>query len=136
MSGVSETSLDADVDVSFLTKTWLRDEHQDIINDLILPGFEFKKLDRSIKWGFGLGVLHRSSLKLVVRTPALTPTHIELLQLSCGKSSYYFVLIYRPLSSSVSGFLDEFEYLVISLAIFPGQLSVLFDFNLHLDDPM
>ena len=136
MSVVSETLLDADADVSFFIETWLRDEHQDIINDLTPPGFEFKKLNRSVKLGCGLYVMHIISLKLVVRTPAVTPTHFELLQLSCGKPLYYFVLIYRPPSSSVSGFLDEFEDLVTSLAILPGRLLVLGDFNPHLGDPL
>ena len=72
VSVISETLLDADADVSFLAETWLRDEHQDFKNDLTLPRFEFKKLNRSVKRGGGLGVLHISSLKLVVRTPALT----------------------------------------------------------------
>ena len=36
---ISETLLDADAsNVPFLTDTWLRDEHKEIINDLTLPG--------------------------------------------------------------------------------------------------
>ena len=137
MAVISETLLDADAsNVPFLTDTWLRDEHKEIINDLTLPGFEFKKLNRSVKRGSGLGALHRSSLKLVVRTPALTPTHFELLQLLCGKPSYYFVLIYRQPSSSDSGFLYEFKDFVTLLANLPGRLLVFGDFNLHLDDPL
>ena len=58
-------------------------------------------------------------------------TDTELLQLSCGKPSYY-----RQPYSSVSCFLDEFEDLVTSLAILPGRLLVLGDFNVHLDDPL
>ena len=58
VSVVSEILLDVDDDVSFFTETWLRDEYQDI--DLTLPGFEFKKLNRSVKRGVGLGVLLRS----------------------------------------------------------------------------
>ena len=44
VSVVAETIIDADADVSFLTETWLRSYHQDIVNDLTLPGFELKHL--------------------------------------------------------------------------------------------
>ena len=128
--------LDAAADITFFTETWLRDEHQDIVNDLTQPGFEFKKLNRSQKRGGGLGVLHRSSLNLVVRRSAVTPTHFEVLQLSCDKPSYYFVLIYRPPSSNTSDFLNEFEDLVTSFAIIPGRLLILGDFNIHFDDAL
>ena len=89
---------------------------------------------RGNETGPQLGVLHRNSLKFV-RTAAVTPTHFELLQLSCSKPSYHFVLIYKPPASSVPGFLDEFENLVITLATTPGRQLILGDFNLHLDDP-
>lgn len=56
VSVVSEMLLDAAADITFFTETWLRDEHQDIVNDLTQPGFEFKKLNRSQKRGGGLGV--------------------------------------------------------------------------------
>ena len=59
-------------------------------------------------------VLHRNSLK-VVHTAAVTPTHFELLQLSCSKPCYHCALIYKPPAYSVPGFLDEFEDLVSSL---------------------
>ena len=85
-----------------------------IINDLTLPGFELKHLNRLGKRGGVLCVLHRNSLKFV-RTAAVTPTHFELLQLSCSKPCYHFALIYKPPASSVPGFLDEFEDLVSSL---------------------
>ena len=65
----------------------------------------------------------------------MTPTHFEFLQLSCSKPSCHFVLIYKPPASSVPGFLDEFENLVISLATTSGRLLILGDVNLHLDDP-
>ena len=134
VSVVAETIIDADADVSFLTETWLRSDHQDIVNDLTLPGFELKHLNRLGKRGGGLCVLHRNSLKFV-RTAAVTPTHFELLQLSCSKPCYHFALIYKPPASSVPGFLDEFEDLVSSLVTTTGRLLILGDFNLHLDDP-
>ena len=59
-SVVSEMLLDAAADITFFTETWMREEHQDIVNDQAQPGFEFKKLNRSQKRGGGLGVLHRS----------------------------------------------------------------------------
>ena len=134
VSVVAETIIDADADVSILTETWLRSDHQDIVNDLTLPGFELKHLNRLGKQGGGLCVLHRNSLKFV-RTAAVTPTHFELLQLSCSKPCYHFALIYKPPASSVPGFLDEFEDLVSSLVTTTGRLLILGDFNLHLDDP-
>ena len=130
MSVVAETIIDADADVSFLTETWLRSDHQDIVNDITLPRFELKHLNRLGKRGGGLCVLHRNSLKFV-RTAAVTPTHFELLQLSCSKPCYHFALIYKPPASSVPGFLDEFEDLVSSLVTTPGRLPILGDFNLH-----
>ena len=52
-------------------------------NDLTQLGLQFKKLNRSQKHGGGLGVLHRSSLNLVVCRSAVTQTHIEVFQLLC-----------------------------------------------------
>ena len=92
VSVVAETIIDADADVSFLTETWLRSNHQDIVNVITLPGFELKHLNRLGKRCGGLCVLHRNSLKFV-RTAAVTPTHFELLQLSCSKPCYHFALI-------------------------------------------
>ena len=71
-----------------------------------------------------------------MRRSAVTPTHFEVLQLSCDKPSYYFVLIYRPPSSNTSDFLNEFENLVTSLAIIPGRLLILGDFNIHFDNAL
>ena len=44
VSVVTENIIDAGADVSFLTETWLRSDHQQIVNDLTLPGFELKTI--------------------------------------------------------------------------------------------
>ena len=59
-------------------------------NDLTQPGLKFKKLNRSQKHGGGrLGVLHRSSLNLVVCGSAVTPTHFEVFHLLCDMLGKY-----------------------------------------------
>ena len=63
VSVVTETIIDAGADVSFLTETWLRSDHQQIVNDLTLPGFELKQLNRLGKRGGGLCVLYRNALR-------------------------------------------------------------------------
>ena len=69
---ITDYLLELDLDILFLTETWLRPGSTDngTINDLTVPGYAFKHKPRKAKHrGGGIGILYKSSIGLKLNPP-------------------------------------------------------------------
>ncbi|XP_072050162.1 uncharacterized protein [Amphiura filiformis] len=84
--------------------------------------------------GGGIGILHKSHLKLENRTFQETFEYALISNSSCTLN---FVVVYRPDPSGVntSPFLSEFEEFFSNVDLLSGRTLVLGDFNIHCDLP-
>jgi hypothetical protein len=98
----SELIIDHNVDLMFLTETWLgADSDQVVIGELTLPGFNFINLPRpTSKHGGhhgGIGILHRCSVKLQTQPSDFVAESFEHAIIFDNVRKIHFVVIYRPL---------------------------------------
>ena len=137
---ITDYLLELDLDILFLTETWLRSGSTDngTINDLTVPGYSFKHKPRKAKHrGGGIGILCKSSIGLKLKPPQKATTSFEFMECSFTLHGAYIhtALIYRVPPSQKNKipknlFLEEFSDLMESLSIIGGKLLVVGDFNI------
>ena len=120
--------LENDVDIMFLTETWLAD------NDTVVAG------ECTPNPGGGIGILLKKPLNLFITPSGFETLNFEHTCVTNKRNSIQFVVIYRPPQSPANGFktsdfLIEFETFIDELSILPCQLVLLGDFNLYVDTP-
>ena len=128
--------LDNSLDVLFLTETWLSpDTPTSVLNSLTPLTYSFLHQPRLTGRGGGLAVIYRSYLK-ISRIDALAKSSFEslCLRLALPTKTLNFLIVYRPPSSSIPTFLDEFSELLSYLCPQPADLYIFGDFNFHADD--
>ena len=97
---ITDYLLELDLDILFLTETWLRSGSTDngTINDLTVPGYSFKHKPRKAKHrGGGIGILYKSSIGLKLKPPQKATTSFEFMECSFTLHGVYIhtALIYR-----------------------------------------
>lgn len=126
---------DGGIDFLALSETWLKpDSLPASINSITPDGFSCVHVPRTEGRGGGVAFIYRSCL--------------DLRQLACGKFSsfeiitaklvfnsvsYIFTNIYRPPSTSLNMFFDEFSSLLEELATTSSAIFISGDFNVHVD---
>ena len=131
--------LEHDIDIFVITETWLKEDDQVIIGECTPPGYTFLSSHRKTGSGGGISVISKCELKLSLK-PAFTFTTFEIVHVVSRSSSLHLFAIYRPPPSSANGFtlpdfMGEFDSLLTDLAVLPGSLLMLGDFNFHVDIP-
>ena len=131
---IREHLLDINADMFLITETWLNSNSDSTIIALTPPDFSFLGIHRDGKRGGGVGLLYKSSYNFV-KQPTLAFETFEVLD---AKSLYTkrplkIILIYRPPSSSVNRFLDEFEALIGDSMTIGTDIIIAGDFNLHFE---
>ena len=125
---VSETN----VDLAFLTETWLKPSDSAVVNDLVPPGYGYIGVCRSNKRGGGVGILHKKSYTLkkapVKRFATFEHVDVTLTQTS---QSLRANVIYRPPTSSLRSFFDELSAYVSDVAVTHCDILIAGDFNIH-----
>ena len=122
-----------DIDSLFITETWLMHNDSPIIASLNTPPYLLSNLPRnSSNPGGGIGIIYKSTLKLS-DVVDLLHTHSE--SITCSISSPRFqtfniAIFYRPPSSSLTSFLEEFQ--TFASQISPNTI-VLGDFNVPIN---
>ena len=139
---VADFVADNDLDFLAITETWLKqDGDLDVIGALTPDGYSFILILRSYGAGGGVEVLFKKTLKLV--KTSFLPSFRTFEQLECtislDNSCLHLVVVYRPPPSRVNGFtvkdiLEEFTDAAHRLSLRNGQLLLLGDVNLHLED--
>ena len=113
-----------------------------IIRDLCPTGYEFYNVPRVSRVGGGIGVMHKTVVRLEKHPGIVTNfKSFEFTDVLLKHSSLCLrlIIVYRPQTmadgtSSAAKFFEEFPSFLESLAILPGSLLIVGDFNLHVND--
>jgi len=142
---ISDLVITNDIDILLVTETWLgTDIDRAVISELTPKGYTFQHAPRPRqKRGGGIGILHKSALKISVQeTSALSNfTHFELMDclINLNNQSIRLSIIYRPPPSTQNGFknsvfFQEWHNYMDQLASDPHELIIAGDVNIHLDN--
>lgn len=127
--------VDSQIDVIFLTETWLKTGLHSEWNlaDATPNGFKSHSIPRDSGRGGGLAIIHKDCLKVSV-LPHLCFSTFEsaLYQIKAGIKQFHVLLIYRPPCKSVSEFISNFSDQLSSMSLY-SELVVLGDFNIPMD---
>eukprot|EP00057_Strongylocentrotus_purpuratus_P002063 XP_003723768.1 PREDICTED: RNA-directed DNA polymerase from mobile element jockey-like [Strongylocentrotus purpuratus] len=133
--------IDNNVDIMFLTETWLRAEDPVVINECTPAGFTFLNVARGRNDAHGgIAVIYKTTLKLSTVNILSPRDTYELAAVTDPSRSVCYVAIYRPPPSArnrlkTQDFLLEFEELVNELTSHTWKLLIVGDFNVHIDTP-
>ena len=119
-----------------LTETWLHSGESDsfFVGELCPKGYIFHHTPRENSRGGGVGILVKKSLrvkKLCSANFSSFENVVALAEYPIG--SIRFVVIYRPPSSHIKAFLQDFASLLEQLVPISGNLLFVGDFNFKLD---
>lgn len=142
---ISDFILEQNLDILFLTETWLRAEGDEpTISSLTPSGYQTLSVPRPSKGG-GIAIIFKDSL-----SPLLSLSHtlpfphpsfeFAQLSLSLPHNPVTLACIYRPPPSSKnkltnSMFFSDFDTLLDHYSLLTGDLAIIGDFNFHYDQP-
>ena len=128
---------DQNVEILSLSETWLSPATlPSTLNSLTPPNFSITHNPRPIGRGGGVAFIYRSYLNInTITLPPFSSFESLCIKLSISSSSFTFLTVYRPPSSSTSLFLTEFASLLDDLNTSPSELIITGDFNIHVDNP-
>lgn len=137
-----ETVMDYKIQMLAVTETWLKEGDDSIILDLCPPNYRFHGAPRPVNKGSrggGIGIVISSDIRA---EPVFFNNYrtFEAMALKIkARRSSTVALIYRPPPSHRNGyttseFLTECETFLSHICTeYPGELTIMGDFNLHLD---
>ena len=138
-SEIADYITDYNIDICAITETWLtKGETDTVVRGQLTPSnYSFLDCPRSKVRSGGVGVVHRSNLK-VIKQVTSSYSSFELTEmLVCGSNeTIRLLVVYRPPPGGKTGqptsvFLEEFYSLIDNHATTSGKLLILGDFNLH-----
>ena len=134
---IREHIIDNDPTLSMFTETWLQPGEDDIVKELTPDGYFYLGKTRPSGRGGGVAIIYKAALnsRETVKTTYDSFEHLSVvLHDPLTSVQCHISIIYRPPSSSIPKFLEEFENHLHSLSEFSGQLLVTGDINLHLEE--
>ena len=126
-----------DLDLVAVTESWLTpDSGDDVLRGICPEGYLSLHRPRLEKRGGGLALIYRSTIRPHILDIPFIPTVFESLvcSLSINSSAILLVLLYRPPNSSHVSFLAEFGQFLDHLINVRGNLLIVGDFNIHVDN--
>ena len=131
------------MDLIAIVETWLNIVEKDnkVIKDLTPADYKFVHLPRKSRRGGGVGLVYRSSFKVVVnRRDDMKSFEYLDVDISSSGNSTKLVIIYRPPTSkknkhSYDDFLVEFTGFIEHYALMTTRFAIVGDFNIHWDVP-
>ena len=121
------------LDVVAITETWLTPKETSA--DLTPQGFKLFHQPRQGKTGGGVAIMVADHLN-VTRCKISQFSNFEVMCCKITSSSFcaQVICLYRqPFYPTI--FFEQFQDLLENMSSFPGELFILGDFNLHLDNP-
>ena len=135
---IKDFQVDNNIDALALTETWFHDDDYDMVDigTLCANGFSFVHNPRSHGRGGGVGLLFNNTLR-VNTTICEEYETFEIMDVRIkNKGCLRVFVIYRPPESTYALFYEEFSRLLEkTLAVHPGPVIFIGDFNFHVDDP-
>ena len=138
---LSDYIMERDIDITFLTETWLYPDDYVIIGECSAAGYSFINFPRSgIDFHGGIGVIYKTQLNLMTIPSPIVSTTFEYSLVTDQNNSILFAAVYRPPPSQSnkfksSDFLTEFDNFITEVDNIPGKHLLLGDFNIHIDEP-
>jgi hypothetical protein len=126
-----------DLDLVAVTESWLTpDSGDEVLRGVCPEGYLSLHRPRLDRRGGGLALIYRSTIRPHIIDIPFIPTAFESLacSFSINSSTILLVLIYRPPNSSHVSFLVEFGQFLDHLINVRGNLLIVGDFNIHVDD--
>ena len=118
------------------SETWLRGDDSDLyyIRDICPDGYVFHHVPRLHTTGGGVGIVLKNNIKakIQVQESYCSFEHLEL-ELRAMKCFIRLIVLYRPPSSDVSLFFDEFASYLAHILTASGHLLIVGDYNFHVD---
>ena len=112
-------------DFMFLTETWCKPNKTAVVNELTPPGYSCIGECRSAKRRGGVGILYKSEYKLRKTTTKRYETFEQVgVKTTQTLRPMRVVVIYRPPTTNVQQFLDEFATYVNEIAM--AQQDILY----------
>ena len=109
---INDSIADRNIDIFALLETWLRGDDSDLyyIRDICPDGYVFHHVPRLHTTGGGFGIALKNNIKAKIQAHAsyCSFEHLEL-ELRAAKCFIRLIALYRPPSSDVSLFFDEFS---------------------------
>ena len=128
---------DQDLDVCAITETWLKGDVRDdvILHELVPAGYTVEHTPRNAHGG-GIAFIHRDDFTATNCTNMKCSTFEHIICQFNTQPKLRLVLVYRPPSRShtFANFIAELEDLLDSLVLSGGELCIIGDFNVHVDD--
>ena len=112
---IHEHLIDRAVHVAVITEVFLKDSDAVNIKNTSPPGYLFIERGRKGRKGGGIGVIHGSQWKFAAVASREDSTEFEHLIVRCDNLTV--LMGYRPPSSCIPLFLDQFDELVSSLPL-------------------
>ena len=130
-------SIESDIDILALTKTWLSNESDDelIVLDICSTGYEFYNVARGFRGG-GVGLLYKKRIRFQKQScikAKFSLFEFTDLLLKQGSSSLRVVVVYHPPKADLL-FFEEFPTLSEAFVTAIGFLLMVEDFNFHVQD--
>ena len=127
---------DDKIDILALSETWLKpDSLPETLNSITPDGYSFMHVPRESGRGGGVAFVYRSLFEFrSMNFQRFSSFEIIGAKLCLESASYIFVNIYRPPSSSIASFVDEFSVLLESLGTSTSDIFISCDFNIHVDN--
>ncbi len=127
-----------DLDLLFLCETWLgTDYDEQSISQMLPPGYKILHHPRVYSRGGGVAIVFKQNIDIVKLDCSDASRNLEYINCRAQINKKQFVLccVYKPPSSSNSDFISEWNNLLSSLVIYPGEIIICGDVNIHLDKP-
>ena len=135
---INDTVVERDIDILFLSETWLGKDDDDAVIASIKPdGYDFIHHPRLGQEGGGVAILFRQSIKIQLQDHKSYSTFESIEALATVKGHTIRISsIYRPdpYGNNVPAFLGEFSEYIIGITSKPHDITVCGDINFHLDN--
>ena len=135
--------LEKNIDVCIITETWLKNDDNVIIGELVPSGYKIDYVSRNGRRGGGIAIIYKATCRLQKLEPIITSDAFEFTEviLSSGNGHARIIAVYRPPrpdpslghSVPISTFIEDFSSLMERHITAPSKVIVLGDFNIHVD---
>lgn len=137
-SEISELITEENLDLLFLTETWLTGDLTDevALSAMTPGGFSVVHLPRLSGRGGGVGVIHRTELKITQKHLPQSASSYECLQICfpLRHTTLTICIIYRPPGTCLRMFMTELSDLLEQItSSVHGEVLLVGDFNIHVD---